>query len=161
MKEIPGYEGYFCDEVGDVFSNRSGIMLRMKKKRARTGYETIMSSVGGKRFSFLVHRAVLSAFVGPSNGLHANHKNGVRHDNRIGNLEWVTRSENERHARAVLGKNLSGSAHPCSKLTADDVRALRERRRTGETYRSLAAGFGIGISQAARIANGKVWRHVN
>jgi hypothetical protein len=50
---------------------------------------------------FLVHRLVLAAFVGAS-CLQTNHKNGVRNDNRLENLEWCNGSENAIHAFRVL-----------------------------------------------------------
>jgi hypothetical protein len=61
----------------------------------------LVTASGAKRFA--VHRLVLQAFTGTV-GPQANHKNGVRDDNRIKNLEWCTCSENVLHAFRVLGK---------------------------------------------------------
>ncbi len=132
----------------------------MKLKTGRLGYQIVALLVGGKRSYPLVHRLVLSTWIGPANGLHCNHKNGVRGDNRVENLEWVTRSENERHARRELGKLIHGTHHPLSKLTDAKVAEIRKLRAEGRTYQSLADEFGIGLSHAARVANGQVWRHV-
>ena len=47
-----------------------------------------------------IHRLVLEAFVGPCpEGKECNHKNHERDDNELTNLEWVTRSENNKHRR--------------------------------------------------------------
>lgn len=54
---------------------------------------------------FQVHRLVCMAFLPNPNELPCvNHKNGIRTDNRLENLEWCTYSENMRHAIDVLGK---------------------------------------------------------
>ena len=54
-----------------------------------------------------VHRLVALAFVpGWREGLEVNHKNGDKTDNRADNLEWVTHSENHRHSRDVLLKDV-------------------------------------------------------
>lgn len=160
IREIPGFPGYWCDANGEIYSARSD-MMRMKKRVTTCGYESIHLSVGGGKYRYpLVHRLILETFAGPPRGRHGNHKNGVRTDNRLDNLEWVTRSENERHARDVLGKLIHGAHHPCSKLTDEKVAEIRSRRALGWTYQSIADHYGIALSHAARVANGKVWRHV-
>lgn len=159
-RPIPSWPGYFCDAAGQIYSARRGGMRLMRKRVARTGYEVI-ALFDGKKYRYpLVHRLVLESWVGPGGDRQCNHKNGIRADNQLGNLEWATRSENERHARQQLGKLIHGAHHPRAKITDDVVREIRRLRREGRTYQSLADQFGIALSHAARVANGKVWQHV-
>jgi len=59
----------------------------------------------GLHKSMLIHRLVAIAFIpNPDNKRNVNHKNGIKTDNRVDNLEWVTYSENEIHSYRVLGK---------------------------------------------------------
>lgn len=99
---IPGYEGiYEVSDAGRVRGlNRitpSGRRWRgrlMKSATDRRGYPSVMLfDTKFKRFS--VHCLVLAAFVGPRPiGMEGCHNNGVRTDNRVGNLRWDTRRNN-------------------------------------------------------------------
>jgi hypothetical protein len=63
------------------------------------GYPKVALRVDGQKTEREVHILVAEAFIAPRpSGLVANHKNGVKTDNRPENLEWVTRAENNAHA---------------------------------------------------------------
>lgn len=66
-------------------------------------YPSVWLSKDWKRHSKKVHRLVAEQFFWYEK-LEVNHKNGIKTDNRIENLEYVTRSENIRHAIDVLNK---------------------------------------------------------
>jgi hypothetical protein len=61
------------------------------------GYVTVSVKIYGRSRGFLVHRLVMELFMGPSS-LHVNHKNGIKADNRLENLEYVSPQENNKHA---------------------------------------------------------------
>lgn len=90
--------GYWISDTGAI-QNRFGKLLR--GITYPNGYKGIRFTRGGK--TYLIHRLVLSAFVRPPKVKEtANHKNGVRSDNRVENLEWVSHSNNIKHAHAEL-----------------------------------------------------------
>lgn len=121
----------------------------------------------GKRLREYVHRLVAEAFVpGKIDGFEVNHLDGNKANNSASNLEWVSHSANQRHAYRVLGTlrtNLVG--HPGeengqSKLSDEDVLAIRAAAADGERQRSIAARYGIAQGNVSRICTRRSWAHV-
>ena len=117
-KPIAGYEGiYEISNTGKVRSLAREIPYPNGKSRKITGYEKKAIEVGGylyfclskdgKSKRFAAHRLVASAFLeNPDNKPEINHKDCDKKNNRVDNLEWVTRQENVDHAVA------NGRIHP-------------------------------------------------
>jgi hypothetical protein len=89
-----------CGPKGkNVYRTHKGKILSIFYSK-QTGYPLCCI---GNREQVCIHRLVAEAFCdGYFPGAHVNHKNGIRTDNRAENLEWVTPSENVKHAFAVL-----------------------------------------------------------
>lgn len=99
-KDIPGYEGlYRVSEMGDVESLHHH-EIRLRKQTPNTfGYLQVGLCKDGKTHLVTVHSLVAKLFVkNPLNGTEINHKDGDKTNNKSSNLEWVTRSENMKHA---------------------------------------------------------------
>ena len=100
MKSFEGI--YSISNLGRIRSERNGIILSMWEDK--DGYLRVNLKVKGKVYQRLVHRLVGENFISnPYNKKQINHKNGIRNDNRVENLEWVTALENQRHKFNVLG----------------------------------------------------------
>lgn len=111
-RDIKGYEGlYQVSNMGRIMSMgivtnhnlAAGSKKRMPKRLIGTGTSkrycmAILTKNGVKNY-VLVHRVVASEFIdNPLCKPFVNHKNGIKKDNRVENLEWVTQSENMQHA---------------------------------------------------------------
>lgn len=116
---------------------------------------------GGGRRTLHVHRLVATAFIGPCpEGMQVNHKNGVKTDNRVENLEYATPAENIQHASATgLLRTSKGSRHYKAKLTEDSVRAIRANAAT-MTLAEQAAAYGVSKTTVCGIIRGRLWTHV-
>lgn len=119
-RTIPGLPQYEASADGQIRSKSRSVNVRHGSRqyrkvmpgkelkltatvwRNRPHYMTV--TIQGR--TLLVHRLVAMAWLGETwfAGAEVNHKNGDKQDNRVINLEWVTRRENELHSYRVLGK---------------------------------------------------------
>lgn len=109
-KDVVGFEdNYKVSNYGIVISkkryvNNNGKLVLKKEKMLSSsmvnGYLQYDLYVDGERHKVYAHRLVAQAFIlNPENKPDVNHKDGDKTNNNVNNLEWVTKSENQRHAR--------------------------------------------------------------
>ena len=169
-KNIPGYTGFYqVSSQGDVKSlsrrmSKGKVQFFSKEKLLKPqldyqGYLRVKLIKQDKGSSHLIHRLVLSSFIGFSK-LDCNHRNGIKTDNRIENLEYCTDRENQLHAiRFGLHIPLKGEEHPHSKLTEKKVRWILKNK---DKYSQVEIGrrFGVYSSTISSILKSKSWKHV-
>jgi predicted XRE-type DNA-binding protein len=172
--DIPNYEGlYQASTYGRIKSldtiDRFG---RLHKGRVRKlsedkdGYKFVTLHKNLKRKKFLVHRLVALTFIlNPENKPCINHKDGIRDNNYIDNLEWATYKENEQHKLRFLtkGKNLKnrGENNGNSELTNVEVMEIKSLLKDSKlTQQQIADKYNISRINVCRINTGKRWRYI-
>ncbi len=129
----------------------------------RSGYLGVTLCYQNTRRSISIHRLVALAFIpNPENKPQVNHKNGVKTDNRLENLEWVTASENVIHSFSVLGrKAATGERNGSAKLTKIDVKEILAWSKTGDvTQDALAARWGVSQDAISLIVRRINWSSI-
>lgn len=169
-RDIPGFEGLY--QVSTLGYVRRVYISPNQQRFPYLGILGITSDVKGySRVSlskdrtskrYRVHRLVMLAFVGvcPPR-FEVNHKNGIKTDNHLSNLEYCTASQNKRHSIDVLGVTfLHGEDHGNAKLTDEIVIEIRKMLAQGITGAKVAIYYNVCRSTISLIRRNKIWRHV-
>lgn len=173
-RPVPGYEDYY--EVSDLgrvrglprtyprsdgytCSRKLRILSACRFIRGKD-YRRVSLCVDGVNVNRLVHTLVLEAFRGPCPpGQETRHLNGVQDDNRLVNLKWGTKAEQqediERH-----GTRNRGARNGLVKLKATDIPVIRAAHAAGETTQQIAPRYGVRYQTIIAIIQGKSWAHV-
>ena len=156
-KQIKGFEGlYEITEFGDVFAMERTVTSGMNYKCIRNyprkekpqrfdryGYKRVSLSKNGIVKTISVHRLVAITFVEGDSKLTVNHKDGNKLNNHYSNLEFISSSQNVKHAHriGIVPKPVQkvGTENPRSKLNEKQV---REIRKSDLSYRKLAKIYG-------------------
>ncbi len=158
---VPGCDGYFVDEQGNLYSTRGrwGHLrsIKMSQKTTKKGYKAVCLRVGQGQKDKRVHRLVLEAFVGPCpEGMQSRHLDGDPANNRLDNLAWGTKAENEsdrkKHCTVPRGQD-----NPAAKLTEEKVKEIRRLLSLNQSMQSVARMFGVHKDTIRNIKKRKKW----
>lgn len=172
-KELVGNrETYLVSNFGNIKTkSRNGRHYFIKSHPLKiyskdNGYQRVVLSLSGHGKYYYVHRLVAQLFIpNPDNLSFVNHIDGNKSNNRADNLEWCTRSENEKHAWRIGLKSkytigTKGEKHGMHKLTQEQVDYIRSvHKRFDQEFGSvgLAKKFGVSPQTITNIVNYRNW----
>lgn len=166
-KIIRNYSDYAISNFGKVKRIKPGpntyVGKILKLNIDTHGYLYVTFCKNGCRKNFLVHRLVMEAFVGPCpKNKEINHIDGNKENLYKNNLEYVTSSENTKHAfKLGLRKGMKGEKSPASKLKERDILKIRKLYKTGKyTQKEIGRKFNVVDSTISEICNYKIWKHI-
>lgn len=177
FKDIKGYEGiYQVSNIGRVKSlnyNHTGKENILNPIKNNRGYLQVSLCINGKRKAYKIHRLVCETFLNnPENKKTVNHRNGIKTDNRLDNLEFATHSENHKHAYKELCRKgplfcKFGKYHPKSKQVCrytksgdyiDEFTCLMEAERITNINNCSISSCCKGKLKSA---GGYIWKYKN
>lgn len=146
-KPIPDYEEiYQISNKGRVKKQKNGKTVYLKKTLKRDNYFCVFLNNGKKVKQFQIHRLLMIVFrpIKNASEMTVNHKDGVKGNNELSNLEWCTNKENLLHARKIgLFKRKNG----ISKLNEFEIILIKEALSKGVRQQTLADA--LAVTQAA------------
>lgn len=159
-KQITGFEDYLIYDDGSIFTMKGKKFL--KQFSHPKGYSMVRLSQQGVPKTLLVHRLVASHFISNEEDKpQVNHIDGVKTNNHVSNLEWVTAKENVHHAIATGLNELRGEKHGRAFLKEEQIIKMRhlyenEQFTTGE----IAKQFNVSSSLVYRVVHRQIWKHI-
>lgn len=161
LKDFEGlYEISNFGRIKSLPKKGSGKEFILKQAQDKCGYKKVRLSKDNKKYSILVHRAVAATFIpNLENKPQVNHKNGDKTNNNASNLEWVTNSENQKHAihnNLVDNKKLIEHVNTIRKKSIEKT-SVKIRRSDGVVYNSIseaANDVGVDRSVISRVLSG-------
>lgn len=175
MKDIPGFEGrYAVTRDGKIWSHpkqwvnhygginkRAGHFMSLDNKTKRGYVRVAVDTLNRRGKYFLLHRLIAQTYIPNPNKLpDVNHKNGIKTDNSVKNLEWCTPQQNFAHAKEN-GLYSRGEKHYASKLSKEDVLDIRKMHsQGGTTYSEIAKRYSVLPHCISKIVRRVNWKHV-
>lgn len=155
---IPHFPNYATSRDGAVMGPSGNIL---KSHTAKTGYCFVSICHDGRIITASVHRLVATTFIpNPLNKPQVNHKNGIKTDNRVENLEWNTISENQKHSIRTGLRTAKGVKNSQAQLDELSVRVIREAVAANCKKSDIARYFKVSPATITDIYTRRSWPHI-
>lgn len=163
-RDIKDFAGYYqISTKGRIKSFHRGKITILNQQITHDGYLRIELRRPGKIRRCGIHIIVTETFLlNPNNLPEVNHEDGVKSNNCVENLKWVTKSENRRHA-IEMGLVKSGCDDPDAVLTAEQVREIRRDcipRNSEFGFCAFARKFNVSKTTVSEVYYRKRYRNV-
>jgi hypothetical protein len=170
MKNISN-TNYKVDVLGNIYGLDGRILKPGKDKK---GYLRVVLSIENKLCTKKVHRLIAQTFIpNIENKPQVNHINGIKNDNRVDNLEWVTAKENTKHAidnglfyfntskQSININTKKGSLNGMSLLNEQKVKEIRQKFIPRKyTRKMLSIEYSVSENCIKDIVIRKSWKHI-
>ena len=155
-REIAEFNMYQVSNIGRV--KRISKEHCLKPEKDKDGYLKVRLHYRERNKKFFVHRLMAITFIpNPENKPQVNHINGIKNDNRLENLEWVTPSEQIQHAYDTGLQSAKGEKNGQSKLTQEEVYEIYVMENAGYTHQAIADKYCVSRPHITGILNGTYW----
>lgn len=122
------------------------------------GYKNVAFYIGEGKYKIVyIHRLVCKSFLPQKtlDGLEVNHKNHIKSDNYLDNLEWVTSSQNSVHSYKGGVLNRSKRGVPTRMLTKEEIVQVTNRLCSSQSLGEISRTLGKSRTTISSLVNGR------
>ncbi len=162
-KQIKNFSNYYITKNAELYSTMRGGARKMKPHYDKkiSYYRVALVSDSGEKKSMLLHRLVALTYLEkPEGDYEVNHIDGNKKNNCLSNLEWVTRSDNLKHAYSLNLMTVAGVTNPRCILTEEQVVEIYSKLMNGEKNSVLAEQYGVERTTILHIKKKLSWSHL-
>jgi len=151
---------YYVSSIGNVKTLDGKLLSQRKNNR---NYSIISVKVDNKVKNVLVHRLVACTFIpNPLNKRTVNHIDGNKDNNSYWNLEWMSYSENNKHAYDTgLHKSLAGEDSPFAKVSVDLVRKICSELEVETSVGKICKKLNVSRNLVNSIRDKRAWTTIS
>jgi hypothetical protein len=165
MKQIPFAKNYYLDQDGSIYScfrNWNKRKLNPTVDYKAGGYKRLKVILdSGEKVSMFVHRLMALTYLdNPENKEEVNHIDGNKLNNKLSNLEWVTKKENMLHAHKLKLRDNTGEGNPRKVLNEEEVIEIYNKSYDGARVCDLADEYGVSRPTISDIKAKRNWSHI-
>lgn len=154
IKIIENHPNYTIDEYGNIFNIKRNKPIKWYLN-PKGYYKVVLNHI-----HYPVHRLVaLNYILNPNNLPQVNHIDGIKTNNHISNLEWVSCKDNIIHAVKNNLTNQSGVKNNNSKLSEKEVLEIKELLKTNITQKDIAKKYNVGKNAIFMIKHNITWKN--
>ncbi len=158
---IEEYPPFAVDTRGYVYNSVTGKLIKPHKDSY--GYYRVSTTCRGKKVNGSVHRLLATAFIpNPDKLPQVNHKDGVKTNNNLSNLEWCSNQQNSDHANgsglrdSMLGEGSHFNIHP-----EDLIKSICILLEEGWRNIDIARKLSINTTLVSDVRGGRTWKHIS
>lgn len=166
FEPLKNYEGlYWINKKGQILTKNwknTGREAILKPAKDKKGYLRFGLQKNGKLYTEKAHRLVAIQYLdNPLHKTQVNHINGIKDDNRLENLEWVTCHENVIHGIKIGKINIFNNKNSSSSLLKEeDIINIRTLKEKGMDNSQIAKQYNVSTTKIRDINRKRSWKHL-